>query len=270
MTRSKSVPPSRTKAFSQALAAEQRRRQDRSPFTTLEAMFRWVIPTLHGAMAASLPRVACGVPGHWFDDVQRLVEAPDDDPMRGLMRKYFDMVAHGRPFEDICLGLVAEYGDKYLGQCFTPVDVAAALTQLLERREDSDAQTWARIDRRFRHEGDYFSMGDETGCGTGVLMLEALARAHARFSPFQPQCLQTYAVVLNDIDRQVATIAYGQTLTHSVLHGRPIGALLGFQRDAIAHPCVGEPDLYAIVDARFYRARQARRNPAPLCDTVPT
>ena len=99
--------------------------------------------------------------------------------------------------------------------------------------------------------------------------LEALARAHARFSPFQPQCLQTYAVVLNDIDRQVATIAYGQTLAHSVLHGRPIGALLGFQRDAIAHPCVGEPDLYAIVDARFYRARQARRNPAPLCDTVP-
>ena len=90
MTRSKSVPPNRTKDFAQALAAEQRRRLDRSPFTTLESLFRWVIPTLHGAMAASLPRVACGVPGHWFDDVQRLVAAPEDDPMHGLMRKYFE------------------------------------------------------------------------------------------------------------------------------------------------------------------------------------
>lgn len=98
------------------------------------------------------------------------------------MRKYFDMVVHGRPFEDICLGLTAEYGDKYLGQCFTPVDVAAVLTQLLERHEESDAQTWARIDRRFRHEGDYFSMGDETGCGTGVLMLELMYASGLRVS----------------------------------------------------------------------------------------
>ncbi|PZP57621.1 MAG: hypothetical protein DI604_34570, partial [Delftia acidovorans] len=126
--------------------------------------------------------------------------------------------------------LVAEFiekneaSNKNLGQYFTPKDVSLFQSAINLKLTSID---------RFK-EDDYFWIGDDTGCGTGSLILSMLSQFKDNVKDFEDIHFQSVAVSMNDIDEYLSKIAYFQVVLSSLIHKKPLGIVQVEAKDIIS------------------------------------
>lgn len=134
-------------------------------------------------------------------------------------------IKESEPFDDLVAEFIEENGasNKNLGQYFTPRDISLFQSQLNLKLTSID---------KFK-EDDYFWIGDDTGCGTGSLILGMLSQFKENVEGFEDIHFQSVAVSMNDIDEYLSKIAYFQVVLSSLLHSKPIGIVQVEAKDII-------------------------------------
>lgn len=140
--------------------------------------------------------------------------------------KLLSAIQAGEPFDDLVSEFIEENNstNKNLGQYFTPKDIASIQAEI--------TLSTVTIDK-FPEDG-YFWIGDDTGCGSGSLILAWLAQVKKSVQGFEDIHYQSIAVQMNDIDVNLSKIAYFQVVLSALLHKKPIGIVVVDGKNIIA------------------------------------
>lgn len=135
-------------------------------------------------------------------------------------------IVASEPFSDLVAEFIEdnEASNKNLGQYFTPNDVSLVLAELNLKFTSID---------KFTVKDDYYFVGDDTGCGTGSLILALLSQIKSCVKGFEDIHYQSIAVTMNDIDEYLSKIAYFQVVINSILHHKPLGVVQVEAKDII-------------------------------------
>lgn len=103
-----------------------------------------------------------------------------------------------------------------IAQYFTPIDVAQNLSSFILFGKTVD---------EFEQYNKYVTMSDPSGCGAGSLVLGLLRSLKYKVKGFEDKHYQSINLYINELDVDLAKIAFFQVLINSLVHSKLIGII---------------------------------------------